>query len=334
MNSKHVNAMEVARSAGVSQSTVSRVFTPGSNVSARARKKVLEAANELGYRPNALARGLIKNKTNMIGLVMGDIKNPFYPEILEKFTKGLQEKGFQVLFVQTANEEIQQEEITQFFEYNVAGVIVTDAKLSSNVVTRLSDKDIPVILFNRYTKDSSCHFVCCDNYLAGREIARYLAAKGHKQCAFIAGKTNTSTSMDREKGFKEGLKEIQADLTAEHGDFTYEGGYKAALKLLNSLNPPDAIFCANDIMALGALDAAKSLGIQIPKQLSIIGFDDIGMASWPPYMLTTWQQPVDTMVQLTIDHLIDEIKNGDRGPVALLLQGSLIERDSVSTFIK
>ncbi|MCD7035136.1 LacI family DNA-binding transcriptional regulator [Metabacillus sp. GX 13764] len=328
MDTKHVNAMEVARAAGVSQSTVSRVFTPGASVSAKAREKVLKAANQLGYRPNALARGLIKKKTNMIGLVMGDIKNPFYPEILEKFTQGLQEKGFQVLFVQAANEEIQQEEITQFFEYNVAGVIVTDALLSSNVSSRLSEKGIPAVLFNRYTEDASCHYVCCDNFQAGKEIAEYLAERGHRRCAYIAGKANTSTSLERERGFREGLKERQQNCTVEHGNFTYEGGYQAVLRLLKKSSPPDAVFCGNDIMALGAVDAAKSLGIK----LSVIGFDDISMASWPPYRLTTWQQPVDEMVLLTIQHLLSEMGNESKGPAAVMLKGKLVERDSVGAF--
>ncbi|MFC3884496.1 LacI family DNA-binding transcriptional regulator [Bacillus songklensis] len=334
MRKKQVNAMEVARLAGVSQSTVSRVFTPGSNVSEKARRRVLEAAKELGYRPNALARGLIMNKTNMIGLVMGDIQNPFYPEILDKFTKGLREKGYHLLFVQTKNDEIQPNEISQFLEYNVEGVIVTDALLSSNVVSHFSENNIPVILFNRYTKDFSCHFVCCDNYSAGKEIGEYLVQQGHRRFAYIAGRMNTSTSRDREKGFREVLGPKGIEPVTEIGNYTYEGGYQAALRLLTGDHPPDAIFCANDIMALGAIDAAKSLEVSIPEDVSVMGFDDITMASWPPYSLTTWQQPVDEMIKATIHTLVNEIEGENEGPISVLLPGSLIERCSVSTFKK
>jgi DNA-binding LacI/PurR family transcriptional regulator len=332
LKKKQVNAMEVARLAGVSQSTVSRVFTPGSSVSEKARRRVLEAAKELGYRPNALARGLIMNKTNMIGLVMADIHNPFYPEVLDKFTKGLHEKGYHVLFVQTKNDEIQQDEISQFLEYNVAGVIVTDALLSSNVVSQFSENNIPVILFNRYTKDFSCHFVCCDNYSAGKKIGEYLFKKGHRRFAYIAGRMNTSTSRDREIGFREALCQRGIEPVVEVGDYTYEGGYRAALRLLKEDHPPDAIFCANDIMALGAIDAAKSLEVSIPEEVSIMGFDDITMASWPPYSLTTWQQPVDEMIEATIHTLLSQINGEREGPVSVLLPGSLIERRSVNTF--
>ncbi|HWO96659.1 MAG TPA: LacI family DNA-binding transcriptional regulator [Bacillus sp. (in: firmicutes)] len=331
MKKKQVNATEVARLAGVSQSTVSRVFTPGANVSEKARRRVLEAAKELGYRPNALARGLIMNKTNIVGLVMRNIQNPFYPEILDKFTKGLGAKGYHVLFVHTENDEIQQEEITQFLEYNVEGVIVTDALLSSNVVSNLSENDIPVILFNRYIKDFPCHAVCCDNYNAGKRIGDYLLKQGHQRFAYIAGHRNTSTSYDRERGFREVLRQQEIEPVVEEGHYTYEEAYQAALRLLKENQPPDAIFCANDIMALGAMDAAKSLGLTIPKDVSIVGFDDITMASWPPYSLTTWQQPVDEMIEATIRILLSVINEENEEPVSMFIPGTLIERTSVKS---
>ncbi|MFF2853535.1 LacI family DNA-binding transcriptional regulator [Peribacillus sp. NPDC058002] len=329
MKKKQVNAIAVSKKAGVSQSTVSRVFTPGLNVSEKSRRKVLEAAEELGYRPNALARGLIMNKTNMIGLVMSDVQNPFYPEILEKFTKGLRAKGYHLLFVHTENNRIQQDDISEFLEYNVEGVIFTDALLSSNVVSKLQDNNIPVILFNRTIKNNPCHYVCCDNYTAGKEIGHYLINKGHKKLAYISGNENTSTSIERENGFRESLKNNNINLIVEEGGYTYEQAYQTTVNLLKSPNRPEAIFCANDIMALGAIDAAKYLGILIPDELSVVGFDDIKMASWPPYSLTTWKQPVDQMIRETIKSLLNEIENKNTGNVSILLPGNLIERNSV-----
>jgi DNA-binding LacI/PurR family transcriptional regulator len=334
LKKKQANATEVARLAGVSQSTVSRVFTPGANVSEKARRRVLEAAKELGYRPNALARGLIMNKTNMIGLVMGNIHNPFYPEILDKFTRGLGEKGYHVLFVHTKNDEIQQEEISQFLEYNVEGVIVTDALLSSNVVSQLSENDIPIILFNRYIQRFPCHAVCCDNYNAGKQIGEYLWERGHRHVAYIAGHRNTSTSYDRERGFCEVLNRYGIEPVVEEGNYTYEEAYQAALRLLKRDSRPEAIFCANDIMALGAVDAVKSLGMSIPNDVSIIGFDDITMASWPPYSLTTWKQPVDEMIAATIRILLSEIEEANEEALSVLIPGTLIERTSVRSFIE
>lgn len=334
LKKKQVNAIEVARLAGVSQSTVSRVFTPGATVSAKTRRRVLETAKELGYRPNALARGLITNKTNIIGLVMRDIQNPFYPEVLEKFTIGLRKRGYHVLFVYVDKDELQQDDISQFLEYNVEGIIVTDALLSSKVVSHFFENDIPVLLFNRYVKDFRGHVVCCDNYPAGKEIGEYLLKQGHRRIAYIAGHTNTSTSRDRERGFREALYQEGIEPIVKVGNYTYEGGYQATLQLLKGENQLDAIFCANDIMALGAIDAVKSLGLTVPKDVSILGFDDITMASWPGYSLTTWKQPTDEMIEASIQILLNEIAGENEGPVSVLLPGKLIKRGSVSLFKK
>jgi DNA-binding LacI/PurR family transcriptional regulator len=334
MKKKQVTAIEVAQIAGVSQSTVSRVFTPGANVSQKSRQRVLETAKRLGYRPNALARGLIMNKSNIIGLVMRDIHNPFYPEILGKFTKRLKQRGYHILFVHTENDEIQPEEISQFLEYNVEGVIVTDALLSSNVVGQLSENHIPVVLFNRYIEDSSCHFVCCDNYLAGKKICEYLLSQGHRRFAYIAGCENTSTSQDRQKGFCTVLFHKGVEPVVEEGGYTYEGGYQAALRVLTREDRPDAIFCANDIMALGVIDAAKSLGVSVPHDVSIVGFDDIAMASWPLYSLTTWQQPVDEMIETTIMILLSEISGENGETMSIMLPGALKERNSATPYKK
>ncbi|WP_050183231.1 LacI family DNA-binding transcriptional regulator [Domibacillus robiginosus] len=328
MKKKSVNAMEVAKLANVSQSTVSRVFTPGSNVSEKTKEKVMEAASFLGYRPNALARGLIMNKTNMVGLAMREIQNPFYHEVLGKFTKGLREKGYHVLFVYTENDEIQQEEITQFLEYNVEGVIVTDALLSSNVVTQLQESNIPVILFNRYSHELSCHSVSCDNYSAAWQIADYLYEQGCRRLAYITGRKNTSTSQDRQRGFCDYLQAKGVKVIIEEGNYTYEGAYKAALNLLKRNERPEAIFGANDITALGALDAAKSLQLSIPEDVTVVGFDNIEMAAWPANSLTTWEQPVDEMVKITIETLINQINKKQVDAKPKLVSGKLIKRDS------
>lgn len=326
MKKKPVNAMEVAKLANVSQSTVSRVFTPGSNVSEKTKKKVLEAAQILGYRPNALARGLIMNKTNMVGLAMRDIQNPFYHEVLGKFTKGLREKGYHVLFVYTENDEVQQEEIFQFLEYNVEGIIVTDALLSSKVVSQMHENHIPVILFNRYSQDRSCSSITCDNYSAAKQIAEFLYKQGYRKLAYLTGRKNTSTSQDRQRGFCEFLQAKGISPTIEEGDYTYETAYQAALRLLKRSDRPEAIFAANDITAFGVLDAAKSLDVSVPDDVAVVGFDNIKMAGWPSYELTTWEQPVDEMVEMTIDSLLNEMKNKSAEPVIRHVSGRLIER--------
>lgn len=329
---KQVTASDVAKFLGISQSTVSRVFTPGARVSDETRTRVLRAAQELGYRPNVLARGLITKKTRIIGLAMGDVQNPFYPDILSKFTKELRKRGYHVLFVNIDNDFIEEDEMSQFLDYSVEGVIVTSALLSSSVVSQFMDHKIPIVLFNRYHQNPVCHSVSCDNIDGGCQIGEYLIKTGHKRIAYIAGNPNTSTSQDREQGFRRALNQYGYPLMTELGHFTYEGGYAASKRLLNSIQPPDAIFCANDIMALGAMDAAKELGLRIPQDVSFVGFDDIHLASWSGYSLTTWQQPVEEMIQFSIELLLNQIENKDQGQeiVSKWIKGSLIERKSVA----
>ncbi|MEH7401452.1 LacI family DNA-binding transcriptional regulator [Gottfriedia acidiceleris] len=328
---KNITASDVAKSLGMSQSTVSRVFTPGASVSEETRKKVLQAANELGYRPNALARSLITRKSNIIGIVMGDIRNPFYPDVLSKFSKELSKKGYHVLFVNAENEKLSSDEVNQFLEYNVEGAVVTDASLPSSVASYLKENQIPIVMFNRYNQDSLFHAVSCDNVDGGYQIGRYLIEKGHRKFAFISGTQNTSTSKDREKGFRKALVESGYNLITDDGDYTYEGANAAALRLLASNHPPDAIFCANDIMALGVIDAAKKLGVRIPEDVSIVGFDDISLAEWTAYSLTTWKQPVNEMIEATINLLLNDIdqKESNSKPQNKSIQGKLVERSTV-----
>ncbi len=326
MQKKIVSAWDVARLANVSQSTVSRVFTPGASVAEKTRKRVLQAADELNYRPNALARGLIKQKTNIVGLAMKDIQNPFYHEVLGMFSQKLRAKGYTVLFLYTENEEIQQEEINHFLEYNVEGIIVTDALLSSKLVTKIHNNNIPVTLFNRYDKNTPCNSVSSDNSEAAKEIASYLYEKGLSDIVYITGRKNTSTNRDRQKGFTEFLQANKIDVTILEGDYTYEKSFYLTKKMINQGHRPEAIFGANDITAIGALDALKEKKVAVPKETIVIGFDDIKMASWPSYMLSTWVQPIEEMVDKTIHLLLhNDRKNSPR---TLKVKGEFIHRNT------
>lgn len=282
MKKTKVSSIEVAKLAGVSQTTVSRVFSSSTIVSEKTSNRVWKAAEELGYRPNALARGLITNKTRIIGIVIRNKQSFLYSDIFYKFSKGLREKGYYVLFSYTENNEVQQDEIFQFLGCNVDGIVLIDALLSPIVISHLSKINLPVIIFNRYIKGSSpsYHFIGCDNYAAGKYIGQYLHNQNHSRCAYITSHTSIEIREDCEKGFCETLqlRGKQAIIAVE--DYTYEGGYRATLRLLNSDSPPDAIFCTNDIMALGAIDAAKALKLTIPKHVSIVGMDDSIMASY------------------------------------------------------
>lgn len=322
-------AKDVAKLAGVSQSSVSRVYFEGAKVSAKTRAKVLAAAEELGYRPNEFARSLITNRTKIIGLVMKGVQNPFYPQVLKQFTTAFKKLGYSVLFVHTHNEELQREDVETLLNYNVAGVVITDATMSLNVAEDFRLNRIPLVFFNRKLKTDEFYSVCCNNLDASRKVARYLIEKGAEDMAYISGNSNTSTSREREDGFAEILDQSGVPYRIYTSDYTYEGGYRTAMDMIEEGQAPAAIFAGNDIMALGIIDALRKSSIRVPEDIKVIGFDNIDMASWPGYQLTTWEQPIEKMVEETISYLMEEITEYTGFVQALEIEGQLIERKTV-----
>lgn len=329
---RNYTSQDVAEAAGVSQSTVSRVFAGNTNVSDKKRKKILEVAEQLDYKPNAQARSLITRKTMMVGIIMRNMRDPFYSAVLEIFHTRLSPLGYQLIFINSENEEIQESEIAKLLEYNVEGVIVTDAILSPEAAKKLKRYDIVSILFNRYTENLDSSAVYCDNYLAAKQIATYLVEQGHKSFAFISGPPQTSTTIDRLKGFKEVLNERNInDLIIESGTYTYESGFKSAQELVMRKKNIDCIFCGSDIIALGVMDAVRLVGLRIPEDISVVGFDNIRMLGWVPYPLTTWEQPLEDMVTSTVDLLIKEINDKNAKPQVIVMKGHLVIRNTVKT---
>jgi DNA-binding LacI/PurR family transcriptional regulator len=326
---RRVTSNEVARLAGVSQSTVSRVFSAGSRVAGETSEKVRQAATTLGYQPNVIARSLITRRTDMVGIVMAEITSPFYPYVLEKFTERLHELGKRVLLFTTSPQGDVDETLQDVLKYQVDGLIVANATLSSTLVGECARRGTPLILFNRYVHGGQASAVCCDNVAGGQLVAELLWAAGHRRLAYITGKANTSTNVDRERGFRERLAELR-DTTLLHarGAYSYQSGYDAATGLLERDERPDAIFCANDITALGAIDAARDRGVAIPEQLSIVGFDDIPAASWTAYNLTTVRQPVDSMIDISVRLLLERVETPDLDPVITFVPGTLVRRGS------
>ncbi|MEE8567689.1 MAG: substrate-binding domain-containing protein, partial [Anaerolineales bacterium] len=215
-------------------------------------------------------------------------------------------------------------------QYQVAGIIVTSATLTSTLADECESYGTPVVLFNRYPLHGNLNAVTSDNEGGGRIVADALLDGGHNRIAYMAGQEGSSTNRDREKGFTERLLERGSHVFArESGDYYYNSGYKAAQRLLSNEKKPDAIFCANDLMAMATMDVARRhFDLEVPDDLSIIGFDDIPMASWPTYSLTTLHQPVREMVNATIDILIDTVHEVRSEGIVRMYAGELIDRGS------
>lgn len=323
--------MDVARLAGVSQAAVSRTFTPGASVSEGTRAKVLAAAEQLGYQPNVIARSLIRKSTNMIGLVVMRFTNPFYSRMIRDFTRALQDLGYWTMLLNITEAAEVEQALPTALQYQVDGLIITSATLSSTLARACARSGTPVVLFNRYATNDEVHVVSCDNVLGGQLVADALLDAGHQRLAYIAGEEGSSTNRDRERGFVQRLQARGTTLAYREsaGDYTYEAGNAAARRLFQRADPPGGVFCASDLIAMGALDVARAeLGCRVPEDLSIIGFDDIPMAAWPGYHLTTVRQPVEEMVQATIQVLVQAIESPGLEPVVRVIAPTLIARSS------
>ncbi len=330
MAQNQVTSVDVAKAAGVSQPTVSRAFDPDSPVSPETRARVLAAAAEIGYTPNVIARSLKSRTTNIVGIIMHNLTSSFfYPNVLEKFMRELQAIGKQVLLFSAPRNRSVDEILTQVLGYQVDALVIASTTPGRKIINETVQNGKPVILFNRFAPDTAANAVCCDNEAGGRQVANAFLDANQQQIAFIAGNKNTATNVLRRKGFTEQLQARgYTDLRYEQGAYTYEDGRAVARRLLGSDNPPDAIFCAADVIALGVLDAARyELGIRVPEELSIIGFDDIPMAGWPVYDLTTIRQPVDQMIDSAIELICHEEGQTPSGEIKLLA-GELIIRGS------
>lgn len=331
MANDKITSQEVAALAGVSQSAVSRVFTPGSSVSAKTAEKVRAAAAQLGYRPNVLARSLKSGKSRIIGLVVAYLENYFYPEIVERLSVELQKEGYHVLIflapVASANVD---QIVRELMDYQVDGIVLASVVMSSDLAARCKTTGVPVVLFNRGTDDVSLSSVTTDNRTGGKALADYLCSLGHQRIAYVAGTAGATTQRDREAGFVEGLAEAGRELFARaEGNFDYRTAQAAARELFATRKRPDAVFVANDHMAFAVMDVLRyELGLRVPEDVSVVGFDDVPPAAWPAYNLTTYRQHADQMVEQTVSLLMGSIRAGEAEPRQIVLPGALVIRGS------
>lgn len=326
-----VTSLQVAQLAGVSQSAVSRVFTPGASVSEKMARRVREAAKELGYRPNVLARSLITGKSRIIGLVVAYLENQFYPEAMERLSKALQERGYHILVFMANNDDaVTNAVIDELLDYQVDGIITASVSMSSDLTARCEAAGIPIVMFNRHQEDSRLSHVRSDNAGGGRKVAELLVLAGHERIAYIAGWEGASTQREREAGFLAGLAEGGRALFARgEGRFSYEAAAGAARGMFTAPKRPDAVFVANDHMAFAVMDVLRfELRLAIPDDVSVVGYDDVLLAAWPSYDLTTVRQPANRMVAATIDILLSRIDDPAANPRSVVIDGPLILRGS------
>lgn len=324
-----VTSVDVAVRANVSQSAVSRAFTPGASVSARTREKVMKAASELGYRPNALARAVISGKSRLIALLVAYLENQFYPIVVEELARSLQLRGYQILLFIT-DPGSQDEVVRRILQYQVQGILMASATMSSTLAKECAQTGIPVVMLNRYVATTSASTVTSDNIGGGELVAEFLVRAGHERIAFIAGAEDSSTNRDREAGFYKRLAEHGVTPIARAvGGYRFDAAAVATRDLFAHREKPDAIFVANDHMAFSVMDVIRSeLRLRIPEDVSIVGYDNVPEASWKAYDLTTVAQYPDQMADQAVTILIEQIEKRAIKKRAAVLPAELIVRGS------
>jgi LacI family transcriptional regulator len=324
-----VTSRDVARVAGVSQATVSRVLSGSDRVGDQTRQRVLDALSSTGYVPNAAARAMRTKRTGSIGVVVSRITNPFYPELLQALGTRLRAVDQQMVLwdAETAGEQSAVDAIRQRI---VDGVVFTTAVPGSPALVEALRQGAPIVLVNRSVEGLAADQITSDNVAGGQHVARYFAANGHRACALLCGPRGVSTSDEREAGFRRGLEEAGIALSPHcvvRGDFSHDHGFRALEHLLGE-DAPTAVFCVNDLVAFGAADAARRHGLSVPRDVWLVGYDDITMSSWPAYDLTTVRQPKPEIASLAVNWLLERIERPDLPPRSHRFPAELVVRGS------
>jgi LacI family transcriptional regulator len=294
-------------------------------VAAATLAKVKAAAERLRYTPNLAARSLVSSRTRAVAVLVSHIRNPVYPQLVDTVHDELSLFGYRTVLLNGRFDEL----VPEVQSGAVDGVVMASATLGARMPGQLLDNGMPLILLNRDMDDLPADRVTADNLGGGIQAAEALVALGHRQIGMISGPQDTSTGRDRARGFVEGLARLGREIDqrlCRTSDYTHQGGYQWCTDLLRQDPRPTAIFCANDVVAFGALDAAMRLGFRIPGDLSIIGYDDIAMAGWDVFGLSTVHQPLDQMAKSAARMLVERIDDPSLEPRLQVFPTNLVRR--------
>lgn len=323
---------DVAERAGVSVTTVSHVINGTRHVSDELRNRVLEAMQALAYQPNALARSLRRNESCTIGMILPDAMNPYFAEIARSIEDTSFSEDYSVIICNSdGNLAKELNYINVLMEKRVDGIIFVAAGMSAEHIRMLQDKRMPVVVVDRDSPGVMVDSVQINNAAGGWLATSHLIELGHTHIACIAGPSDVTPSGERVDGYRRALHEAGLPILAENivrGDFHAASGYQITKELLARDKRPTAIFACNDLMAIGALSAAKAMGFRVPEDISVVGFDDIYLAAYSNPPLTTVRQPKYEMGQLATKLLLERIQDPDLPPRTPLLDTELMIRAS------
>jgi len=309
-----VTSHDVARLAGVSQPTVSRALRGDPRVTVETRRRISEAARALNYVPSQMGRSLSTQATHRVAMV-ADLTNPLYPLILPPIHDALEARGYRMVLLAERDEAIAS--YAPLLDRSVDGVVLTTTRRQSPLPFELHQRGIPTVMLNRTNDIVDLDSVVADNIGAGRAATGLLLAAGYREIGMLAGPPETSTSRDREAGFRSAMADADVPLRPSlvlHGWFGHDSGDKGLRHLMASERRPRAVVCVSDSVAIGALNAARDLGLRVPQDVAIVGIDDVPAASWPICGLSTVAVPLTEMATDAANLLVDRLTGATSGP--------------------
>jgi DNA-binding LacI/PurR family transcriptional regulator len=329
-NDERETVVTLARVAGVAASTVSRALKGDPRISLATRERIATLAAERGYTPNAFARTLSSGRSGLIGVALGSVENPFYFDLLQEAVAQSAARGWRLLLLHAGLGPMEDRTAEALLQYQVDGCLFTSAQLSSHAVRICAARNVPVVMVNRIPR-LHASATTCDNFQGSQEMASYLLGGVHRRFAIIRGTPDSSTSIERVRGFTE--KIVSAGLAGPRvldGGSTYDGGFAAGQSILALPTElrPEAVFAVADIMAMGVMDAFRLAGMRLPEDISVAGFDGIAAAARPIYRITTVVQPIASMVGRALDLLAARIGNAALPDEIVLLRGEHVVRHS------
>jgi DNA-binding LacI/PurR family transcriptional regulator len=324
-----VSAQQVADLAGVSRSAVSRAFTPGASIAAETRDKVMRAAAELGYHVNDLARGLLANRSRLVGLVVTKPEVGFRSHLVAALTRALIGRGNIPFLINTGStQQEMQAAQTALFGYRAEATIILSGSPPASFAEIARQNGQPIIMIGRSEPD--CDHVHIDNTSAAWKVAEMFVGRGFRRLGFAGSDSGTPSIVEREIAFLDAGQRLGATVTTVRGDDSdYAGGQEAARLLFDRPDRPQAVFCVNDLVAIGLLDAARNrFGLRIPGDVSVVGFDDIPEASWEAYRLSTFRQDPESMAVRAIEQLERRLADPGAPLSTAHLEADFIERET------
>jgi DNA-binding LacI/PurR family transcriptional regulator len=330
---KQISIKDIARAAEVSHPTVSRALRNSPLVNKETAERIRHIATSMGYWPDAVARGLVTKKTRTIGVVVTTIADPFIGEVVSGIEEMANDHGYSVFLANSNADPAREIKVAQSFQQRrVDGILVTASRVGALYMPLLGQLKVPIVLINNQHPDEFVHSVVIDNVTASIKAVQHLVQLGHQRIGYLGDQFGFQSDTERFSGYRQALALADYPFLPElvvHGDGKPEGGMQAVEKLLALSTPPTAVFCYNDMSAIGALRGIRARGLQVPHDISLVGFDDLFIAAYSDPPLTTVRQPKRQMGRMAMEILLELFSHADK-KANIKVQGELVVRESTA----